>query len=55
MKSVMVHELGHVLCLGHPNASNFPTTDASIMRTFVGYEGYWTPQTHDINDLTAKY
>lgn len=55
IRATMVHEIGHALGLGHPNASYYPTSDASIMRTAVGYEGYYTPRPHDINDLSNKY
>ena len=51
---VMVHELGHVLCLGHPNKEYYPTTAPSVMRQDTE-ESYYLPQTHDINDLNNKY
>ena len=55
-KAVMVHEIGHALCLGHPNTVYGHTTnDSSIMRQTPIYEGYYVPKTHDINDLHSKY
>lgn len=55
IKATMVHEIGHSLGLGHPNTYYYVTSAASIMRTGTGYEGYYTPQAHDINDLSSKY
>ena len=55
-KATMVHEIGHALCLGHPNTVYGYTTNArSIMRQVPSYEQYYVPQTHDINDLHSKY
>lgn len=53
--ATITHEIGHVLGLGHPNDIYYPTTAESIMRTGGTYEGYYTPRTHDINDLNSKY
>lgn len=56
-KRVMVHEIGHAFGLGHPNVDvgNYFTSAASVMRTNTYNESYWTPQSHDINDLNNKY
>ena len=54
MKKVMVHEIGHVLGLGHPNTNYDVTNEASVMRQGT-YDGYYTPRSHDINDLNNKY
>lgn len=55
IEKTMVHELGHVLCLGHPDAEYDPISSdvASIMRR--GSLGYKIPQSHDITDLYNKY
>lgn len=53
-KAAVVHELGHALCLGHPNVTYYPTQAASIMRTPLE-ESYTIPQAHDIADLSGKY
>lgn len=59
IKRTLVHELGHVLCLGHPNGNYYTVSDASVMRT--GYnmsdaaDAYYVPQTHDKNDISQKY
>lgn len=54
-EKTMVHELGHVLCLGHPDDvyDVLPDNVTSIMRR--GSLGYKTPQSHDITDLSNKY
>ncbi len=52
-RAVLIHEIGHTLGLGHSNTNYYPTTDASIMRTYEGYEGYYRPQDHDKNDVSA--
>lgn len=54
-EKTMVHELGHVLCLGHPDYiyDVLPDNVTSIMRR--GSLGYKTPQSHDITDLSNKY
>lgn len=53
-KQTMVHEIGHALGLGHPNTNYYVTNAASVMRQSSA-ESYYTPQTHDINDLNSKY
>ncbi|WP_028544194.1 matrixin family metalloprotease [Paenibacillus taiwanensis] len=50
----MVHEIGHVLGLGHPNSIFYPVNDDSVMRQSA-YSGYTTPRNHDINDISSKY
>lgn len=50
----MIHELGHVLGLGHSNLIYYPSNDPSIMRS-GGYPGYSTIQQHDKNDISSKY
>lgn len=55
-QKTMVHELGHVLCLGHPDDERYnPVASSvkSIMRW--GSLGYKVPQQHDIVDLHNKY
>jgi len=54
-EKTMVHELGHVLCLGHPDNDYYPIADGvqSIMRW--GYHGYKVPKEHDCIDLANKY
>jgi hypothetical protein len=49
-KKILVHEMGHVMGLGHPPTSFSPN---SIMKQ--GELSYSTPQTHDIDDVNAKY
>ena len=53
-RMTMVHEIGHALGLGHPNTDYYFTNAASVMRQST-VETYYTPQTHDINDLNSKY
>lgn len=53
-RCTMVHEIGHALGLGHPNTTYNVTSAASVMRQGT-VETYYTPQTHDINDLNNKY
>ena len=51
----MIHELGHSLGLGHPNAQYDTSNDPSVMRTNITEVSYYTPRQHDINDLRYKY
>ncbi len=53
-RKTMVHEIGHALGLGHPNTDYYVTNAASVMRKGT-VETYYTPQTHDVNDLNSKY
>lgn len=53
LRKTMVHEIGHALCLGHPDGTYSPTTERSVMRQ--NYLSYYVPQTHDITDLNNKY
>lgn len=53
-RMTMVHEIGHALGLGHPNTDYYVTNAASVMRQGT-VETYYTPQTHDKNDLNNKY
>lgn len=58
IRRTYVHELGHVLGLGHPNTEYLSTNEPSVMRqnvTNVTYEGYYIPQQHDISDIIIKY
>ncbi len=53
IRGVLVHELGHVLCLGHPDQEYYYTSASSIMKSVA--QELDTPQQHDINDISAKY
>lgn len=53
MRGVLVHELGHVLTLGHPDKEYYYSNDASIMKYQA--QELDTPQTHDKNDISNKY
>lgn len=53
LRKTMVHEIGHALCLGHPDGTYSPTTAASVMRRYN--PGYYLPQAHDTTDLNNKY
>ena len=55
IKRIIVHEIGHALTLGHPNTIYYPVNDASVMRQDDDEATYYTPRTHDINDIMAKY
>lgn len=54
LRLTMVHEIGHVLGLGHPNTYYEITQDPSVMRQ-SSFGGYYTPRPHDISDLDRKY
>lgn len=54
LKATMVHELGHVLCLGHPDTLYNITSVKSIMRS-TAVSDFYVPQSHDKNDINSKY
>lgn len=49
----IVHEIGHALCLGHPDGSYYYTNEASVMKR--SNTSYTMPQQHDKNDIINKY
>ena len=51
VQSVLVHELGHILCL----ADNPSTTSSSIMKYSRDRNTLTRPQTYDINDVNTKF
>jgi hypothetical protein len=57
-KAILAHEMGHVFCLGHPDAPYYPeniyNNDDSIME-FYAEDMALYPTTHDIVDLQYKY
>lgn len=55
LKFTLVHELGHVLGLGHSNTGPNAISDASVMRLVRNIPSYYVPQTHDIEDIQNKY
>lgn len=52
---VIVHEIGHVMGLGHSNSDYYPTTDNSIMEIDIGTISSDSPTSHDIADVNNKY
>ena len=53
-KATIVHELGHVLGLGHTNEGPNSLNVSSIMNQNQSFT-YFLPQNHDIVDIEAKY
>lgn len=53
-KLAMVHEIGHVLGLGHPDDRYNITNVKSVMRSEADGD-YYTLQQHDKNDLDSMY
>jgi hypothetical protein len=53
--AVLVHELGHVMCLGHSDDIYYPTSAKSIMQKLIDTINFSYPQTHDKNDIASKY
>lgn len=55
-RAIMVHELGHVLCLGHSHLADYAPATTSIMNyNFVQAGTSYLPQTHEVNDVKAMY
>lgn len=53
IRAAIVHEIGHALCLGHPDGSYYYTNEASVMKR--SNTSYTMPQQHDKNDIINKY
>lgn len=52
-KKIIVHEVGHSLGLDHPAPDSSHTSINAIMKQ--GDNGYYTIQTHDMDNIKAKY